>query len=115
MPIGSQLPIGARVHKVRIEVPGPAVADGEGGFTQAWTTLATPWASVAPATARDLERVVAGTVQSTATHLVTIDYVRGVSTKARLLLNERVFSITGVVNPEERNAELILTCEEVVE
>jgi SPP1 family predicted phage head-tail adaptor len=115
MPIGAQLAIGARIHKVRIETPGPVVSDGEGGFTQAWATVGAPWASIAPATARDLERLVAGTVQSTATHVITIDYLRGVTTAGRVIFNDRIFSITGVVNPEERNAELILTCEEVVQ
>jgi SPP1 family predicted phage head-tail adaptor len=77
-------------------------------------TLATVWASIVPATARDLERVVAGTVQSSATHLVTIRYLAGVTTKTRVVFGSRLFSVTGVQNPEERNISLVLVCQESV-
>jgi hypothetical protein len=48
-----------------------------------------------PATARDLERVVAGTVQSSATHLVTIRYLAGVTTKTRVVWDAAVVGDRG--------------------
>jgi SPP1 family predicted phage head-tail adaptor len=108
--------VGSRPHRVTLQNPGPAVPDGDGGFTQSWTDLVPPAVSaqIAPATARDLERVAAGTVLSTATHLVTMPYHAGVTTKTRILFNGRSFSVTGVADPEERHVETIAICVEVV-
>lgn len=108
--------IGALRHRVIIENPGGAVPDGDGGYTEV-ETAAQPspiWASIVPATARDLERVIAGTVQSAATHIVTVRYHSGITTKTRLRFGSRIFSVTGVQNQDERNVELKLTCEEIV-
>jgi SPP1 family predicted phage head-tail adaptor len=108
--------IGALRHRVIIENPGTAVADLDGGYTEV-QTAAVPspiWASIVPATARDLERVVASAVQSTATHVVTVRYHPAITTKTRLRFGSRVFAVTGVQNQDERNLELKLTCEEIV-
>jgi SPP1 family predicted phage head-tail adaptor len=109
--------IGALRHRVTLENPGTPVPDGDGGYTEAWTALspASVSASIVPATARDLERVVAGTVMATATHVVTIRYHSGVTTKTRVTFGTRVFSVTGVQNADERNIQLQLVCEEIVQ
>lgn len=101
-------------HRVTLENPGAMVPDGDGGFTTPFTAFATVWASIAPATAKDLERLVAGSVQSSATHVVRIRYLAGVTTLTRVRFGLRSFAITGVMNPDERSVELVLTCEEVV-
>jgi len=108
--------IGAYRHVVTPQNPGAAVPDGDGGFTQAWTNLdPVEWhVSIEPATARDLERVAAGTVTSTASHIVTGRYHAGVTTKTHLLFGTRILTVTGVQNPEERNITTIAICEEVV-
>jgi SPP1 family predicted phage head-tail adaptor len=110
--------IGALRHRITLQTP-TSVSDGDSGFIDRWppdggTTLATVWASIVPATARDLERVVAGTVQSSATHLVTIRYLAGVTTKTRVVFGSRLLSVTGMQNPEERNISLVLVCQESV-
>jgi head-tail adaptor len=108
---------GQKRHLVSLANPGAPLPDGEGGFTQSWAAL-TPsemYAEIKPATARDLERVVASTVASTASHLVTMDYHPQVTTETRVTFGIRVFSVTGVGNPEERNRDLILACSEKVE
>lgn len=99
-----------------LQNPGAAVPDGDGGYTQVFANLDPPqmWAEIKPATARDLERVAAGTVLSTATHLITMRYHAGVTTQTRVLFDDRIFNVTGVANPEERNVELILTAVEIV-
>jgi SPP1 family predicted phage head-tail adaptor len=93
-----------------------SVPDGDGGFTDVPVPLSPPslYAEIKPATARDLERLVSSTVQSTASHLVTIDYHPQVTTKTRVVFGARVFAVSGVTNPEERNRELVLACTEVV-
>lgn len=114
---------GALNKRVTLENPSAPVSDNDGGFTTLWppsggTTLAKVWASVQPATARDLERVVAGTVQSNASHLVTVRYIPGVTTKTRVIFHDtvgdRTFSVTGIHDPDERHISLVLACQEVV-
>jgi head-tail adaptor len=108
--------IAERPHRVLLQNPGPAVPDGDGGTTQSWIDLVPPALSVkiAPATARDLERIAVGTVLSTATHIVTGPYHPQVTTRTRILFGVRTFNVTGPANPEERNVEMVLTAVEVV-
>lgn len=108
---------GALRHSVILENPGPSVPDGDGGFTQAWTpNLPSPvWASITPATARDLEGLIASSVQSMATHIVRMRYHANVTTQTRVTFGTRVFEVTGVQNPEERSIELVLICQERVQ
>ena len=107
---------GSTRHVVRLQRPGAPVADGDGGFTQVWTDLtpATWDCSIEPATARDLERVAAGTVIATATHVLKGRFHAGITVATRVLVGGRQFSGTGVANPEERNLETIATAVEVV-
>lgn len=109
--------IGAYRHRVLFQAPGPAVPDGDGGYTQTWSDLAPgAWmVSIEPATARDLERVAAGTVLSTASHVVKGRYHDGVTTKTRMVFAGRTFAITGVANVEERGITMELVAVEVVQ
>lgn len=108
---------GSRRHLVVLQNPDALVPDGDGGFNApTWSDLSprSMWASIAPATVRDLERVAAGTVVSSATHLVTMLYHAQVTTQTRITFNGRTLNVTGVANPDERNKELILACTELV-
>jgi head-tail adaptor len=107
---------GQKRHLVTLENPAAAVPDGDGGFTQVWTALTPPRmrAEIKPATARDLERLAAGTVLSSASHVVTMDYHQQVTTATRVVFGTRLFSVTGVSNPEERNIETICVCVELL-
>jgi len=109
--------VASRPHRVTFQNPGPGIPDGDGGFTLTWTDLVPAAMSVEikPATAVDLERVAAGTVLSTASHVITGPYHPQVTTKTRVLFNGREFHVTGVANPDERNAEMVLVCVEIVE
>jgi head-tail adaptor len=119
--IGPRTSIGDRPHWVRFMGPGTAVPDGDGGYTTTPVPLDPPglFGRVAPATAADMERMTAGTVISTATHLVAIPYHPQVTTQTRvlytdLLNQEHDFNVVAVNNPEMRNVELLLTCVELV-
>ncbi len=103
-------------HRVLFQNPGPPVPDGDGGYTQTWTDLvpATWHVSIEPATAADLERIAAGTVLSTASHIVKGRHHPGVTTQTRMVFSGRTFSITGVANVEERGITMELVAVEVV-
>lgn len=104
-------------HQVTLKNPGPRVPDGEGGYTESQIELSPSpvWASIQPATARDLERRVASTMQASASHIVTMRYHPQVTTKTQLLFGDRVFFVNGVQNTDERNVELVLACQEIVQ
>jgi Phage head-tail joining protein len=119
--------IGTRRHLVTVEDPGTPVKDNDGGYTVAWTPLIpSTWAvSMTPATARDLERITVGTVLSTATHIVKGRYHPQITVKTRLTkgprktdgtlaTGSREFSVTGVLNTEEKNIETVALCVEIV-
>jgi head-tail adaptor len=108
-------------HRVTLETPSAAISNGDGGFVhpEPWPVLAYRIAAnVKPASARDLERLVSGTVQSSASHLVKIRYMSGVTTQERLVyhdITDRAMAITGVIDLEERHVWLVLSCEETVQ
>lgn len=108
--------VGALRHSIVLENPGTPTADNDGGFTQTWTAL-TPSpvpAAITPASARDLERLAAGTVLSTASHVITMRYHSGVTTQTRVTFGTRQFSVVGVINPDERNEWTVVTAVEIV-
>src|SRR5262245_29722394 len=104
---------GSYRHLVTLEGP-TSTADGDGGYTQAWASLspATMYAAIRPATARDLEHLVTNTVEGMASHIVEMDYHSGVTIQTRITFGARVFQVTGIQNPEERNISLALACVE---
>lgn len=111
---------GEKRHLVTLQNPtGPPVPDGDGNYTQMYETFSTRYAAIQAATARDLERVTAGTVLSTATQIVTMDFHPDVTTETRLSWTDpagraHAANVTGVNNPQERCIELVLVCVEVV-
>ena len=108
--------IGARIHRVTVQNPGTAAANADGAYTQTYTDAApADWqVAIRPATARELERLVAGTVLAQASHVVTGPYRADVTTQTRLLFGSRTLNVIGVSNPDERNRETIAICTEVV-
>jgi SPP1 family predicted phage head-tail adaptor len=106
---------GQKRHLVSLDTP-TSTPDGSGGYIEGWAALSPPtrYAEIKPATARDLERVVANAVESTASHLLTMDYHAQVTTKTRITFGTRVFTVDGVQNPEERNITLVIAATEVV-
>jgi len=106
-------------HRVTVKLPqGAPVSDGDGGFTYAtWQTLgARVPASVEPATLQSLQRIVANTTEAKASHVVTLRYLPGVSTKAVVTLHDgatdRTLYVTGYHDPGERHETLLLACNE---
>jgi head-tail adaptor len=113
---GMTVSAGDRRHYVTLFALGTPAADGDGGYAQTPTPLDPPdaWAKIAPATAQSLERIVAGTVVSAASHVVTMPYHAGVNTKTQIVFGTRVLMVVGVVTPGERQVETVAICTEMV-
>lgn len=113
--------VGKRQKRVRLEQPGARVPDGDGGYTQGTAPLNPPamFAHIRPATQVDLERIVAGASVTTATHVVEMPYHQQVTTATQVIVEdypapERTFEVAYVGNPDERDADMVLLCTEVL-
>ena len=108
--------IGDHRHAVMFENPGPAVADGDGGFTHTWTPLdpSVWWVSIAPASPQDLERFASGSVITQATNMVRGRFHPDVSTATRMWFNGRPFAVVGTRNVDERSVDMELLAVELV-
>jgi SPP1 family predicted phage head-tail adaptor len=86
--------------------------DGAGGYTLAWTTLATVWANIIPISGNEV--YAAGHLEGHATHKVTIRWRSDITptTDMRLTYNSRVFNIRAVLNRGELNRQFLLYVEE---
>jgi head-tail adaptor len=105
--------IGQMQQLVTFEAPGAPVPDGEGGYTETWAPLDPPtwYVRVRPATARDAERVTAGTVITHVSHIVHGRWHPGVTTRTRMRCKGHVYQVTSVVNLEERDREMELVAD----
>jgi SPP1 family predicted phage head-tail adaptor len=114
--IGPKSNIAPRVHRVTLQNPGPAIPNGDGGYTQTWTDLAPASmnVSIERASVENLERMAAGTLIASATHIIEGPYHPQVTTQTRVLFNGRSFSVKAVQNRDEINVDLRLACEEVI-
>lgn len=110
------IPAGERRHYVTFANPAePASPDGDGGYTQTFPALdpAGLYVQIATATARDQARHIAGTIASTATHVLRGPFHPGVTTLTRITFGTRTFNVVGVENLEERSIDMELLCAEV--
>lgn len=105
---------GQRRHAVTVQNP-TRTADTEGGFTEAWVdaTPSTWMVAMQSATDRALERVMAGSVQSRASHIVSGHYRSDVSTRSRLVLDDVYLYVRDVNDVNMLGVELIAVCEGV--
>lgn len=110
-------PISVKVHRLAIENPGVSVPDGHGGYTTSWSRLPqTFWGSLEPASAHDLERVVAHTEQaSTVMAIRGLDYHPDISIDSRVVYQtSRVLQVLGLEDIDEKHIELVLIVQEVL-
>lgn len=105
---------GLRDKLVTLQTAGTPAADGDGGYTTAFTAVGTAWASIEPVSQRALERLAPGTVIAQATHTVTFPYFAGLATTSRVTFEGRRFDVQAMLNPREANRELILVVSEQV-
>ncbi len=107
----------SRANK-RITIEQLAVThDSLGDSVESWTTLATVWAIMEPKNSREANEQ--RQLQGRTVHKITIRYRADMNpaqtgTRRRIAYGGRLFNITGVINPEEDDEFLELTCEEGV-
>ena len=107
---------GRRDKRVLLANPGDDVPDGEGGYIEGWEPLSPAYvfASIAPASAADLERAAVGVTVAQATHVIEMLYHPQVNVHTRITYNGRHFSVTSVRNVNEANRELIVVAQELL-
>jgi SPP1 family predicted phage head-tail adaptor len=96
-------------QRVRIEAPA-LTADGLGGTTRAWQTVATVWAEIR--TLSGNERMAAGQLASQVTHRILLRYRTDVTQEMRILFGTRVFAIRAVLEKDGRRRALEILAEE---
>ena len=96
-------------HRVSIQTESTAV-DSYGEPTASWSTDETVWASIESVSGNevDIGEGQAGII----THRIFMRYTANATPKKRLLFGSRVFGIVTVLNHEERNEFLELSCKE---
>lgn len=101
-------------HRVSVSSPS-STPDGLGGYSESYAaaTPATVWASIQPATPAVIERVVGNGLEAKVSHVVTVRYHAGITTKTRLTYGSRLLDVRGVQDIREHGEWLVLACEEV--
>lgn len=97
-------------HYITIETP-TRNGDGQKGYSFSWSTLADVWADIRPTSSSD--RFSQNHVYNGTSHQVEIRSLAGVTTKERIKFGTRYFTISGVVNEDERNQRMTLSCDEL--
>jgi SPP1 family predicted phage head-tail adaptor len=96
-------------HRVRLESRVRA-ENAIGEVEETFELVAERWAHVRPITAAELLRANKPELQTT--HVVTLRYVGNIPATSRLVWGTRTFQIEGVINRDERNRQMDLTCVE---
>jgi len=85
--------------------------DSFGEMVRSYSDYATVWASIEPLQGRELEH--AQQISAETSHKVKIRYNSNVASEHRVIYNDRIFEIEAVLNPYERNEQLVLMCKEI--
>ena len=86
--------------------------DGQGGATRTWATRATVSGSIKPLRAD--ERFYNEQLNHNGTHEVVIRYRTDIEASDRISYDSRYFQIVGIMNPNERDRQLVITCKEII-
>lgn len=100
--------------RVTFQVRGN-VTDTYGQQTTIWTDLFSAWAAIEGLSAREL--FAAQAVQSEVTHSIVVRYRQELAlpraaASMRVLYGARVFNVSGAINVDERNREVVLRASE---
>jgi len=85
-------------------------ADGAGGETIAWDTLATLWARIEPDGAA--ETIVAGHLSGVVTHIITMRFRDDIAGGMRIVYRGRIFRLLAVFDPDETRRFIVAKAEE---
>lgn len=105
----SRLSAGNLRQRITIQV-STDTDDGRGGVTHSWATYASAWAAIRPASSR--EQYMAGQLQGSISHVVTMRYQAGIQPKMRVSWGSRTLEIVGVRTEDEEGRVVVLDCVE---
>jgi SPP1 family predicted phage head-tail adaptor len=92
-----------------IEAPLPGLSDG-GSETISWQPLGTVWAALRPKSGREAVHADAQTLHTT--HEIWLRYRADLTGAMRFRLGLRVFAITSILDPDERQRWLVCQTDE---
>jgi SPP1 family predicted phage head-tail adaptor len=87
------------------------VQDGQGGYTESWSDVATVWCSIEPVKA--WERYQAAQLATPVSHKVVMRYTSAVTSASRLKFGDRYLGVKEVINRDEQSRFLDIKCIEV--
>ena len=97
-------------HRINFQQESLA-ADGQGGSTRTWTSRSFASASMKPLRAE--ERFYNEQLNHTGTHEFVIRYRTDIAETDRIKFNGKFYQITGIINPNERDRQLVITAKEI--
>jgi len=97
-------------HRITFQQESLA-ADGQGGSTRSWSTRASAFASMKPLRAE--ERFYNEQLNHTGTHQFTIRYRTDLDETDRIKFGGKFYQITGIINPNESDRQLVITAKEI--
>lgn len=86
--------------------------DEYGDLPVTYQTIATAWASIRPLSGREL--INAQQVSSEVTHEITTFFNQQITPRGRVVFGDRVFHIKSKTNPDQREKDMVLICQELV-
>ena len=102
---------GELTHQIVLQIKS-ITQDAELNPIETWQDWRTVWASPMPKTGREFYKL--ATVNSEITEAFKIRYIAGVNPHQRIKFRNKYLEIIDVINTEEKNKEIILTCKGVV-
>lgn len=79
---------------------------------ETWQTWRTLWAQPLPKTGREYYKF--AVTDSEITEIFKVRYIGGITPHQRILFRCKYYEILSVINVEEKNIELVLTCKAVI-
>jgi SPP1 family predicted phage head-tail adaptor len=86
--------------------------DSYGEAVNTWTTFATVWAAINPIIGKEF--FASDIVNSKVTTKIRIRYLSGLLPKMRAVYGSKNYDIKAIMNIAEKNAQMLLMCEEVI-
>jgi SPP1 family predicted phage head-tail adaptor len=80
--------------------------NSEGELVTTWSTYKSVWAEILPLVGREFWA--SKQVNSETTGKLRIRYISGITPKMRIKFGSRILNITGIVNTEEKNKEIVI-------
>lgn len=83
-----------------------------GETVQTLEDYTTVWAAIEPTTGREYYE--AQKIQPELTYKITVRYISGITPDMTIKYKDRIFQITSIINPQEKNEKLEIMCIEKI-